>query len=264
MRLLAISLLLFVQLTASYGQTRPPGTEVFIIGTIHNGNDSFNHKTLYNILVKLKPDIILNEDSKKYKRVPGLKTAALLRIAKPSIEQLALQVFSRKNKHVDILPYDTHFISRRQYLKQLNKMNTLFFGSLNSAKMTTEDSTQYADYANQHNQYYEFITTASLERINQPDIINTARLMYKKKEQSILPIALKYMNDTLLVNKLKDQLQFWVARNNFMVKQIKTYINQYTGKRIIVLTGLNHKYFLTDKLLQGKEPGFQLIELSSN
>lgn len=76
-----------------YSQTDSLKTEILIIGTIHTGNKNINHKILYQLLESLNPDIILDEDSQKYKPVFGLKTARFLKIVKPSIEQLALQTF---------------------------------------------------------------------------------------------------------------------------------------------------------------------------
>jgi translation initiation factor 1 (eIF-1/SUI1) len=45
-----------------------------------------------------------------------------------------------------------------------------------------------------------------------------------------------------------------------MVNKIISYASKYKGKRIAVLTGLNHKYFLVDKL--AKEPNIELKEIT--
>ena len=249
MRNLITLVLLLIINTKSFGQADSSKTEIVIIGTIHTGNKFFNHKTLSKILKKLNPDIILNEDSEKHKPVFGLKTAKFLKIAKPDIEQLALQTFSKENKNVNIFPYDTNFVSRIKYKRKINKIHSLFFNRLNAAKMSQEDSISYADYANLRNDYGEFIMRATLVEINQPDIIDIARKKYELEETVILPIARKYLDDFLLIDEFEKNLLFWNARNQFMVRQIISYINKYPKKRIVVLCGLNHKYFLNDGIL---------------
>ena len=45
-----------------------------------------------------------------------------------------------------------------------------------------------------------------------------------------------------------------------MVNQITRYTKQYAGKRIIILTGLSHKYYLQDKLNDRKKNDVKIIE----
>ena len=101
-----------------YSQKDSVKTEILIIGTIHTGNKNINHKILYQLLESLNPDIILDEDSQKYKPVFGLKTARFLKIVKPSIEQLALQTFLKRHPNAIVLPYDTTFASQQNKQKQ--------------------------------------------------------------------------------------------------------------------------------------------------
>ncbi len=90
MRLLITVLITIFRFTITFGQSETSQTEIIIIGTIHNGNKHFNHRTLIDVLQKVKPDIILWEQSKNFKRVFGIKTANFFGIWKPGIEQLAL------------------------------------------------------------------------------------------------------------------------------------------------------------------------------
>ena len=59
MRILISTIILIIHFTIAFGQSETSQTEIIIIGTIHSGNKIFNHKTLYEILKKNKPDIIL-------------------------------------------------------------------------------------------------------------------------------------------------------------------------------------------------------------
>jgi hypothetical protein len=43
----------------------------------------------------------------------------------------------------------------------------------------------------------------------------------------------------------KDDGDFWVRRNKAMINNITAYLKEFKGKKIVVLTGAMHKYFLT-------------------
>lgn len=272
-RLLALIILLCICST-SFGQLDSTKTKLIIIGTIHKGNNYFNHKTLYKLLEKLNPDIILDEDSEIYKPVFGLKTATFLKIVKPSIEQLALQTFLKRNRNTILLPYDTtfatqrklkkqrktEFLARKKYIKNAPAIKQSFHDNLYNATKTISDSTIYADFANKHNFYYSFLDTLTLSRINQKDIIDKSRELYYLEEKVILPLGKKYISDSLIVNKFSNEIQFWIARNEYMVNQILKYSKQFQGKRVVILTGLNHKYFLLDKLSEPKGQNLEIIE----
>jgi hypothetical protein len=262
-RLLALTILLFICST-SFGQIDSAKTKFIIIGTIHTGNKYFNHRTLYKILVKLNPDIILWEQSTKFERVFGLRTANFLKIWNPGIEQLALQKYSRLNRSIQILPFDTTIPSRKHYLKNLVLVRDSFNDRLYNAKKSISDSIIYADFAHKYNLYYSFIDTSTLSRINQGDIIDQSRELHYEEEEVILPLGRKYISDSLVVNKFASEIQFWNDRNEHMMNEIIKYSKQFADKRIIILTGLNHKYYLLDKLKDRKGSDVRIIDFFDN
>jgi hypothetical protein len=251
-------------------------TEVIIIGTIHTGNKYISHKTLYALLDSLKPGIILDEDSEKYKRVPGLKTAKFLRIWKPGIEQMALQTYSRRNRNTIILPYDTSFAgqepsrkqrkkeskARRSHIKRVIKMEAAVFDSIQMVPMDSNDSLKFATYVANRNDYYTSFGDKDLYQINDPVYYNRARGLYRDDNEIILPMLEKLVKDTLLVQEYRNDQRFWNDRNHYMARKIQSIAEAHPQKRIVVLTGLNHKYFLTEQLSATKSGHFKLAELS--
>lgn len=167
MRIFLTFIFVVSKLTLILGQSKSNETELIIIGTKHDGNKTFNHRALYKTLVKLHPDIILWEQSIKFKRVFGLRTANFLKILKPGIEQLALQKYSRFNNKIQILPFDTTITSRKDYLKKIVVVKDVFYNRLYNAKKSISDSISYEDFAYKYNLYYSFIDTATLVKINQ-------------------------------------------------------------------------------------------------
>ena len=255
---LTISCLFFLQ---SFGQTDTSKTEIIIIGTIHSGNKYLNDKTLYKLLKSLNPDIILDEYSEKYKLVFGLQTATFLKIAKPGIEQSALQRIARRHKKIVILPYDTAF-ARKQYIKESIKFESLLYDSLSTIKKEHLDSMKYGAYTAKRDNYHELFQTQDLQKLNEAKVYTLGGELYKADKELILPLIKKYIKDSSIARKFEADLKFWNDRNNFMVRQIEKISTLNPGKRIVVLTGLNHKYFLTEKLTGNYGNNIKLTEIS--
>jgi hypothetical protein len=249
---LLFSLLTFLLITAAKGQNQLDTTRLTIIGTIHNGNKHFGHRILLQLLKDIKPDIILSEQDNEYKRVFGLLTANFLKIWHPSIEQLALQRYTRGDKKCKVLPFDIFIDDRKKYLadKKINaaKISEALITKLSGNFMSRNDSTAYTKYMRIRNSYYNKIMDTTLERINRKDIIDVTRMIFNLDKDLIMNLANKYLTDTSLVHWLNYEIDFWDQRNDYMVKQILNYTDLYKGQRIVVLTGLNHKYFLLDKI----------------
>ena len=114
-----IILLIILLSSPKLFQSQTSILEFKILGTMHFGNNNINNKSLYNELEKAKPEIILIEDWKAYKKVRGLRTAKFLRIWKPTVEQMTIQKYKSKHKDVEIIPIDSIF-DHNNYAKNIN------------------------------------------------------------------------------------------------------------------------------------------------
>ena len=263
MKIVIFILVLVLQIKITSGQSPIAKTEIIIIGTVHTGNKYFDHRSLYNILGKYNPDIILNEQDTDFKRVFGLRTANFLKIWKPGIEQLALQKYSKNNGGVKILGFDTTF-SRKKYIREYIKLNNDFFNIMNGLKMIYTDSLLYAYYANKSNEYYSLVFNTNLFRLNQPDVTEMSRKLKQMEKTHILLLGKKYISDTTLVQHFENELEFWEDRNNYMIRKIIKYSKQYAGKKIIILTGHSHKYYLVDKLQELESETIKISEIKED
>jgi hypothetical protein len=217
----------------------------------------------------------LYEYSEEYKPVFGLKIATFLKIFKPSIEQLALQTFSKQNKSIIILPYDTTFpkqkiiknkkkaesINRKLYMQKLTKIESAVFDSLLIATKNYLDSIKLSSYITKRNNFYRSLKDKKIREINEPKFYNIAGELYKDDKEIILPLINKYLKDTALYKEFENNLLFWNERNNYMARQIENISKLNPAKRIIVLTGLNHKYYLVNKLSNNNTNNVKLTEL---
>jgi tetratricopeptide (TPR) repeat protein len=231
-------------------------TEIQIIGVIHSGNKNINYNALSNFLVEQNPDIILWEQEDEFKRVFGLLTAYRLKIARPTVEQMALQKLTQKNKSLPILGFDTLFKSKKDYIKKSIKINDSIHEQLYHARLTVEDSLAYDKYAKLRNETLDQYLEGTLSNVNSPDVYEKEISIREMERNIIAPLADKYVYDKILVNEFKEELSFWITRNDYMVKRILEVAKNQNGKKIIVLTGLAHKYYLVDKLKN--EPGISL------
>ena len=84
------------------------------------------------------------------------------------------------------------------------------------------------------------------------------------EELVVLPLGKKYISDSFLVNNFSNEIQFWNQRNDHMVKKILYYTKQFEGKKIVVLTGLNHKYYLQDKIGAAMKSNVKIIDFANN
>jgi hypothetical protein len=264
MRSFLIIILLVSKQAVLFGQITSKETELIIIGTRHDGTKKFNHKTLYKLIKRLNPDIILWEQSTEFKRVFGLRTANFLKIMKPGIEQLTLQKYSKRRKAIEIYPFDTTIAFRHNYIKTKTKLDILFFGSLNNVKKSIGDSIKYSEFAIKRNYYYGLTETQTLEKINNPEIFNLAKEIYELNKTLIQPLSRQYLSDTSLISAFEQEQTFWILRNNFMVRQIKKYLIEHQEKKILVLTGLNHKYYLVENLLNDTMINIKLRNIAEN
>ncbi|HVG13628.1 MAG TPA: hypothetical protein VM935_01670 [Chitinophagaceae bacterium] len=253
-------LLLYVFLLKnSFAQADSISTRIIIIGTVHKGSGHISHKGLFKELKTLKPDVILSEESTPFKKVFGLRTAHFLRIWKPSIEQLAVQKYTSKYSNCVVLPFDTLIKERHKYKRDLQIKTKAVFDTLLKAKLTTKDSITFSNYFIKSTSYYEIIFSKSLKELNEKYIIDKSRELYQIDKDSIKHLVIKYCSDPLLTKWYLDDQIFWELRNMYMARQIRTTASEFRGKKILVLTGLNHKYFLLDELSKYQDARFTPI-----
>ena len=280
--LLSICISSFISNLSVFAQQNEKQTEILIIGVNHNRTKKINYHKLYQLLEKNKPDLILWEQSEDFERVFGLRTAYRLKIFSNATEQLALQVFNKKNRLIPILGFDTSFsssiniikettssknyskeerLSRKKYIKESIRIDDTFFTKLYQSKLNNEDSLKYRTYVDLHNNYVNDIFNKSLEEINLPVIYNKSKEIEEMESNIIIPLARKYMIDSIALNEYISDKHFGAARNKFMANKILDIASDHIGKKIIVLTGLSHKYFLTNELDKQNKMSLKLLSL---
>jgi len=249
--------------------------KVYIIGVVHNENENRNADSLFNILISIKPDLILSETdnlSGYFKKDYSLVTppnwyriARKMNLIKKMIPEVEV-LFSYKKyaASVSIYPFDIAIPNRRNYVKNYYKNENKFVADINLASANNEISEKLATYHNDYVKYSNWLfetTQKGYFHLNQKVVTDSSKQMIDY-EAVYFP---KLFESAPRINNYKqwhiEQFNFWKIRNETMSKNILKFIQLKNAKTIVVLTGLLHKYYLIDLLeLEKKENNIELLE----
>lgn len=228
-------------------------TELVLLGTVHDPIPNFTPDSLYDILVKVKPDLILFEvdssfftDEFEFKKTWG------------SNENIATIRYMNKFT-VDVRPYE--FTGRNEYRIKIgsrptDSKATKLLDSLYTNELL--DSTSMDIYKNylEVNDSLISLAYSGARSFNNKETDRLARKRQDLQYNKLLAIMTDYpvFSDTYHVKTDGDSIsylegykragQFWDLRNRTMAENILHSIEEYNGKRIVVLNGYFHRYYL--------------------
>lgn len=235
----------------------PSPNRVVILGTKHNGNKYLNANSLLKIIQRINPDIILLEfDSTSVsdcdiKKVNGAKIAEFLGIWDNPIEYRAARKFKEIKPEICLAPFDIYIPNRREYIayqrlmekSHLVKLTSLF----NENKLNEADSAQFTQYSKINNALLEKLDS-NLLIMNRESLNDTIRVISFLENNFIRQITSKYNELQPYSNWYNSSSDFWEQRNNGMCLKIMRELNANSDRTILILTGLMHKYYLTNFL----------------
>lgn len=217
-------------------------TYLTIIGTQHNPTDNINSRSIYDQLNKIKPDVVLMEQDSSTMSEDGdflintdeLEPIAVKRLLKDY--SVIVRRFDYKNRN--------KFYNDNQIFK---KENTFFHSldSLYSNKLMDSLSiTVYQNMIGVNTILNTMNSSADLKELNSVTYQQISKLRQTLNYDGFLGICyrIKYMQQ--YAKFWKQDGDFWTFRNNTMVDNILKYCDEFKGKKIVVLTGAMHKYFL--------------------
>ncbi|MBT2621209.1 hypothetical protein [Chryseobacterium sp. ISL-6] len=232
-------------------------TEIYVIGNIHQSVPNYNPPILLEILEKIKPDIILHEvDSKgmeEYEKATEFKeneiTASTQYFKKYPKTLRASFDFEGRNqyrKDKGMVPTDNlavQLIDSLYKTKSLDAADTKIYESFIN---TTEELKKVAELApknfnnaendkicekRQNEQYHE------LTKITDKRPEFAKRFVTKPNGEKI-----SYREGFKLMSG------FWDLRNQTMAANIYKVAAQNPGKKIVILTGFLHRYYIIKQL----------------
>ena len=228
-------------------------TELILLGTVHQPIENFNSDSLYNILVRIEPNLILFEvDSSFF--TPEFQFNKTWN----SNENIATVKYMNNYK-LDVRPYE--FTGRNEYRIKIGSRPTDSKASklLDSLYRNNQlDSLNFKIYQKflQINDSLNSYAYLGARAFNDPETDRIAKIRQEFQYKKLLNIMAEYpifsntyyymnRNDSISYYEgYKKASEFWDIRNHTMAKNILHFVREYNGSRIVVLNGYFHRYYL--------------------
>ncbi|MEQ9278892.1 MAG: hypothetical protein RLN83_05305 [Balneola sp.] len=236
-------------------------TELVLLGTVHQPIENFTPDSLYNILVKIDPDLILAEVDSSF-----FTEDFKFNRTWDSNENIATIKYM-ENFEVDVRPYE--FTGRNEYRIAIgarptdSKATALLDSLYVNDQLKSENKKIYEEYLSVNDSLNSLVYAgAKAFNSSQTDELAEKRQHYQYKE--LLEIMSQYpvFSNTFHFKPDGDSIsyaegykrasEFWDLRNQTMAKNILHFVDEYEGKRIVVLNGFFHRYYL-NSLIKPKQ-----------
>lgn len=235
--------------------------QVFIIGVKHQGSKALGHKDLLKVLERIQPHVVLLEDDSdtypngKMDKVFGEKTAAFLGIWKIGVERRATRRYLDKNKQLYVRAFDMVIPARNQYVPYQYQMEAAFDQALKQlyadGLLKGTDSLYYQHYQALNQKVLSDIDS-SLAVLNRETLMDTVQQVIQLENTQIRDWANRFAQLENYRTWFNASCDFWELRNQRMCANIADVLSSRKGQKIVVLTGMLHKYYLTDFFKQSR------------
>ena len=254
-----------------------PITDVIIIGVKHSPSPSFNSDSLFKVVANLKPDLILIEQdsvsstfkSGVFKPFPDwvMSLRRTFGWGKRGVEYNFLHKYYHDFPKVIIKPMDVAFngTDRKKYIEEYLQLEE----DLEVAISEAYDRKEMSDYqSNVHlaRKQLEAFAAArvygSLQDINADSTTEAIRQLEMLENVHFKALVDSVHSLQRFSSRVHKQLQLAKFRDEEMVEQILRYIQEYRGKRIVVVVGFLHRYYQLDKLAPKREQlNFKILDM---
>jgi hypothetical protein len=255
-----------------------PITDVIIIGVKHSPSPSFNSDSLFKVVANLKPDVILIEQdsvsstfkSGVFKPFPDwvMSLRKTFGWSKRGVVYNFLHKYYHDFPKVIIKPMDVAFngTDRKKYIEEYLQLEE----DLEVAISEAYDRKEMSDYqSNVHlaRKQLEAFAAArvygSLQDINADSTTEAIRQLEMLENVHFKALVDSVHSLQRFSSRVHKQLQLAKFRDEEMVQQILRYIQEYRGKRIVVVVGFLHRYYQLDKLAPKREQlNFKILDIN--
>lgn len=237
-------------------------TDIYVIGVVHSENQFRNIDSLLSILKDIQPDLILSEtdtlsgyfksdytlvEPPKWYKVARKINAG--RKMPPEIE--LLYRYREVNNSVLIYPFDMAIGNRKKYVADQRKNESKWVASLNYASGNSMMPVSALQSHNEfiiYNNWFFAISQSGYLFMNRKVVTDSIRQMIKL-ENEYFPILIDSVQILSGYRQWYNQNKTdWLIRNEIMTKNIIRYTDRFKPKKVVVFTGLLHKYILTELL----------------
>lgn len=232
-------------------------TEIYIIGNIHDSVPNYTPQILFGLLDKIKPDLILHEVDNQ-----GMKDYVFKANVKGN-ESQASSLYTKKYPETLLFPFD--FEGRNQYRKDkgmvpTDNLTVKLIDSLYKAKKLSPSEIKIYEEFNSFTNQLKKLAELSPENFNNSKTDKICEKRQNSQYHELLKIVEKrpeFANSFVTKPNgekisykegFKLMCDFWDVRNQTMASNIYKISEKYPTKKIVVLTGFLHRYYLIKEL----------------
>lgn len=238
------------------------GTEVYVVGSMHFETNSFKRDDLYAYINKVTPSIILYESDKQTVNRMVNRTDFLNQLMSSfkkgnKVESFVALRYANHHPESKVLGYEweerDQFHFKHNYRKNMSKLLGTAIKLNKENLLSNEESGIMNEYQEVTKKYLNLGNSKTPYDFNNPiadSIIRVRQEYVYNKIPEILKT--KELSDDLK-EFLPVHMTYWDKRNMAMVKNIVNQIKNNPNKRILVLTGYSHRYYLIDELKKLEE-----------
>lgn len=239
-------------------------TLVCILATVHQPTSNYTADSIVAILNQFQPDLILTEEDtllfatihKGYTET--LQKPLFARIGRSfgfgnpeEIEGRAVRKYKINRPTVDICPFDYEgrnaFYDRNNtFFKEAEAGNRL--ERLASNHVLTQEQEKIWNTYKSINDTLNQLSSQTAYCINQKTYYNLTERRQDYQYNKVAEIVNSHDNLKAYREFYNNNANFWDLRNKQMAEHIVSFIKHYSNKRIMILTGSMHKYYLLKEL----------------
>lgn len=234
-------------------------TELYIIGTVHDSCQAIGPQDILSLMESIEPQVILCELEEIYFTTDyqfNLETYPDLLSTNENIATHRYQL----NTGADIRPYEiegrNQFYRESLFFENQNQMFADIMKAYRNNVMSQESHQEWKRYM-ETIELFDILHENSLKQINSPLYVAYSDAKNQITYATFISVTQRDFPQWLSI--AQQMADYWKVRNDAMSENILKWIGTYKEKRIVVLTGQQHKPELLNRLKpQQQTHGFVL------
>jgi hypothetical protein len=259
-RHIALATVALVMMVPGAATTAPQTpTEIVVVGTVHSATAKYSVQDLVRILQQVKPDVVLFE----YPADMMTPAFEFKSVAKDSLEQQAVLEYV-KQTGAKIRPYDIDgrngFYERTNYFARQRQCNQELGAQINSNGLNADAQRVVAalDAANARRDSLGQSEPRTINSFQADTAIDEKQWLMNQGIPEIVRLTPELRGCETFWNSSR---AYWVRRNNGMLNNIRRLAAEFAGRRLVVLCGYEHRYYLRSHLYDwDQQPAYALKE----
>lgn len=247
---------------AQKNRTLNTETEVYVVGSMHFETNNFKRDDLYTYINKVSPSIILYESdaqtvSRMVNRTDFFNQFMNAFQNGKRVENFVALRYLKHNPESKVIGFEwderDRFHFKHNYRKNMGKLVGMAHKLNRENALSDQEAKIMSDYHEVRKKYYNLGHSKTPYDFNNPVADSIIRIRQTYVYQTIPEILkTKELSDDLKAF-LPVHMSYWDTRNMAMVNNIVNQIKNNPNKRIVVLTGYSHRYYLIDELKKLEE-----------